>query len=179
MAGKKTTEINKVHDQARARANEAIAKVLSRKPVEPGATAAALKRMIADQEQRITAAKASRDLAVQRFEGEIKAREQRIEALKAFAKDIEGGGSTPTPGPTPAPTPSPIPRQPGVQPERGLELGEIDGIGPVAERRLREGDIDSVAALSRARPARVAELLNVSREKAASFIAEAKRLLKG
>ena len=123
--------------------------------------------MIAHQGERIEATKADMELAISRFKSEIEIREGRIKKLRELRAQYEKGGDDRT-GPS-AVTP---PRAEGE-----IELQTVKGIGPVGEERLRAGGITTLKALSESPPAKIAEILDVSEERAATFVSEAKTLL--
>jgi predicted flap endonuclease-1-like 5' DNA nuclease len=164
MAGKTLQELIKRQDEARLQAKNALSTVSTGKTIDPKEAARELDRMIAEQGARVEVTRAAQVASNLRFETEIKAREQRIAELTELSEQYKRGTSKPT-----------HPNRPTRPAGRG-RLQDVNGIGAVAEKRLEEGGIDTLDALSKAPPAKVAELLGVQEERAAVFVAEARRL---
>ena len=116
-----------------------------------------LDRIIAAHGERLESTKAAMASAISRFEKELELRESRVAELQELRKQFAKGIDKPGPD---------------------IRLQDVKGIGPVAEKRLHDSGINSLEALTKTPPKRIAEIIERNEETAKEFIAEAKRLLK-
>lgn len=153
--------------EAQKRMKSALAAAADRARVQPEQAIAELDRMIAHQRDRLEATKAAMEASAKRFQEEIRLREQRIVELEALATRQQKGDEQLR-----------EPTKPGMPGITGrLDLREVEGVGPVAARKLGAAGINTVKKLGKASEARVQEVLDVTRDKAESVIAAAKRML--
>lgn len=66
--------------------------------------------------------------------------------------------------------------KPGRKSDRGDDLSEIKGIGPVYKARLADGGVTTFSTLARTDPARLAEIAEVGEETAAAWVKQASTL---
>ena len=158
MAGTTLQELIKRQDEARGQARKALSSAVTGKQPDPEETLKHLDRLIAEQGQRLDATRAAQAATNQRFEREIKTREARISELQSLADQVKRATLEPT------------------KPTGPTRLQDVNGIGAVGEQRLKDAGIGDLQTLSKAQPERVAQLLNVSAQRATAFVTEAKRL---
>jgi predicted flap endonuclease-1-like 5' DNA nuclease len=163
MAGRTIDEIITLGSEARQRIREAMSAASSGRRIDPNLAIKELDRVIAAQGERLEATRAAMARSASRFENEVRVRETRIAELRSLRERFEGREPV-----------VPVEPEPPAPPAGPGGLRDIRGIGRVAEDRLRESGITTIRELSEAPPARIAEILDASEERATEFVREAR-----
>lgn len=170
MANRTIAQVLKLHDELVSAVETRLEAAGKPKPVDKDFFVTQKEERLAAMKARLEEARADRQAAIERMDGQIAALGKRIEGL---AKEIEDDRKNLENEPVPDdPTRPNRPTRPGR-----FSVRNIRGIGEVAEARLKDSGITTTKQLAEMNKDRLAAILGIPAEKAAEYI-KAARLIR-
>lgn len=175
MANRTIADVLKIHQEFVKSIEERLEPGGKPKPVTRKSILRQKEGRLSAMQARLASAEQEKRALVERIDRQISGLQKKIQRfekeIEADRKNLDRQREPDRPDPDRPDPDSPDPRRPDRVPVR-----EIRGIGEASEARLRAHGITDAGQVAKMKDAKLAEILGITKERAAEFIKAAKRL---